>query len=155
MSTSEERGRIAKEHKLDAEAIRDLARCLKAKGYSNSATAHILRIPENDVRVLAPVPMPRSEVAQVIRLRDLSKTDQFEINGPWGFKALEGLESPIYIFLPGGEKKIIGKAIVNIQHGLKFEIELEEQYKDIETAAFEVPMRFTMRQKKQTQTEGE
>lgn len=50
MSKSDERGRIAKDHKLAHEKQVKLAGDLKDKGYSNSAIAHILRLPESIVR---------------------------------------------------------------------------------------------------------
>lgn len=92
--------------------------------------------------------MNTKEVAKIIQERDLSATDQFKIEGPWAFKGADGLETPVYIFLPGGEKKEIGKAVVKIGGSMKFTIELQDEYKDHDLASFEVPMRFTVRQKK-------
>lgn len=51
MSTSEDRGRIAKEHALDHEQLIELAKLLRERGYSNSAIANIMRISESTVRV--------------------------------------------------------------------------------------------------------
>jgi hypothetical protein len=50
MSTSDERGRLAKDHKLTHEKLVELAKDLKTRDYSNSRIAHILRLPENVVR---------------------------------------------------------------------------------------------------------
>ena len=52
MSTSEERGRIARQVALSHEDQVSLAKDLKDRGYGNAAIAHILRIPENSVRVI-------------------------------------------------------------------------------------------------------
>jgi hypothetical protein len=66
-----------------------------------------------------------------------------QIEGPYSFKAVDGLKTPAYIFKPGGEKKIIGEATVKVDGGMTFDVQLDEEYKDIETASFEVPMRYT------------
>lgn len=52
MSTSEERGRIAKEHGLALEQLKDLAKIMHEKAYSNAAIAHILRLSESTVRTM-------------------------------------------------------------------------------------------------------
>lgn len=52
MSSSEERGRLAKDHNLKHQQQVELAKTLKEKGYSNSAIANIMRTSENVVRVL-------------------------------------------------------------------------------------------------------
>lgn len=69
-----------------------------------------------------------------------------KIDGPWAFKGVDGLETPVYIFEPGGERKDIGVARARIANpgGLQFEIELEEPYQNVSMASFEVPMRFTV-----------
>ena len=66
-----------------------------------------------------------------------------QIEGPYSIKAVDGLKTPAYIFKPGGEKKIIGEAMVKVDGGMTFDVQLEEEYKDIETASFDVPMRYT------------
>lgn len=50
MSTSEERGRIAKDHTLKHEALVELAKLLHDRDYSNSVIAHSLRLPESVIR---------------------------------------------------------------------------------------------------------
>lgn len=65
-----------------------------------------------------------------------------EIEGPYSFKDVDGLVAPVYIYEPGGEKKIVGKAAVKVKGGMTFEVSLTEEYKDIKMASFEVPMRF-------------
>lgn len=69
----------------------------------------------------------------------------YEIEGPYSFKAVDGLKTPVYIFVPGGEKKIIGEATVKVDGGMTFDIQMDEDHQDIETGSFEVPMRFTAR----------
>ena len=49
MSTSEEPGRIAKDHSLTHEDLVNLSKTLNEKGYPTPAIAHILRIPESTV----------------------------------------------------------------------------------------------------------
>src|SRR4051812_631294 len=66
-----------------------------------------------------------------------------EIEGPYSFKDVNGLKTPAYIFLPGGEKKIIGEVSIKVSGGMTFAVDLEAEYKDIETASFDVPMRYT------------
>jgi hypothetical protein len=66
-----------------------------------------------------------------------------EIEGPYSFKDVDGLVTPAYIYLPGGEKKTIGKVTVKVDGGMTFAVSLIEEFKDIETTSFEVPMRFT------------
>lgn len=70
MSSSEERGRIAKDVTLTHEAQINLAKILHEKGYSNSAIANIMRVNENSVRILLAIP----------------ETETTEIN--WGFNCL-------------------------------------------------------------------
>ena len=71
------------------------------------------------------------------------KESNVQIEGPYSFKAVDGLKTPVYIFKRGGEKKIIGEATVKVDGGMTFDVQLEEEYKDIETGSFEVPMRYT------------
>lgn len=66
-----------------------------------------------------------------------------QIEGPYSFKAVDGLKTPVYIYKRGGEKKIIGEATVKVDGGMTFDVQLDEEYKDIENGAFEVPMRYT------------
>lgn len=66
---------------------------------------------------------------------------QFE--GPYSMKSVDGLKTPVYIFLPGGERKDIGEATITVDGGMSFDVQLDDEHKDIETAAFNVPMRFT------------
>jgi hypothetical protein len=92
----------------------------------------------------------RELTGMIVHAQDLSLSSRFKIDGPWGFKGLDGLEAPIHIFQRGtGEKVKIGKIVANTDKGLKFDVELQEEYKDIESAAFEVPMRFVVRPKKE------
>lgn len=69
-----------------------------------------------------------------------------KIDGPWAFKDQDGVETPVYIFAPGAVRMEIGVARAKIARpgGLQFEIELQEAYKDVTMAAFELPMRFTI-----------
>jgi hypothetical protein len=66
-----------------------------------------------------------------------------EIEGPYSFKDVDGLVTPAYIYLPGGEKKTVGKVTVRVSGGMTFAVDLLEEYKDLETASFDVPMRYT------------
>lgn len=70
-------------------------------------------------------------------------SNEVNIDGPYAFKDVDGLVAPAYIYKPGGEKKFVGTVAVKVQNGMKFEVDLDEEYKDLETASFEVPMRFT------------
>lgn len=65
------------------------------------------------------------------------------IEGPFSFKDVDGLKTPVYFFLPGGERKEIGAVTVKVEGGMTFEVALAEQYKDVDQAAFDVPMRYT------------
>lgn len=52
MSTSDERGRLAKDASLSHEKQVEMAKTLKDKGHSNASIAHIMRLNENTVRIL-------------------------------------------------------------------------------------------------------
>jgi hypothetical protein len=66
------------------------------------------------------------------------------IEGPYSFKGVDGLKTPAYIFKPGGERKDVGEVTVRVgESGMIFAVQLEEEYKDIDTASFDVPMRYT------------
>jgi len=52
MSISTDRGRIAKDVKLTHAQQVELAKTLKAKGYSNAGVAHIMRTSTSVVRIL-------------------------------------------------------------------------------------------------------
>jgi hypothetical protein len=94
--------------------------------------------------------MQRDEIRDMIFETDLSATPEFSIDGPWAHKGLKELETDVYIFQQGtGAKLKIGKVSVKIGGAMKFEVELDEEYKDLDVAAsFEVPMRFHIRRKK-------
>lgn len=89
----------------------------------------------------------RKEISKIIQERDLSLTRGYKIDGPWGHKGLNQLSAPLFLFLPGGEKKEIGEVIAHTDKGLRFELKFNEGYENIETASFEVPMRFHIRKK--------
>lgn len=65
------------------------------------------------------------------------------IEGPFSFKAADGLKTPAYVFLPGGEKKDIGEVTVKVDGGMTFDVQLDEDRKDMAMAHFVVPMRYT------------
>lgn len=67
-----------------------------------------------------------------------------KIDGPYSHKAIDGLKVPIYISAPGAVRMEIGEVTVRSGKGLAFEVVLEGPYKDIDTASFEVPMRFVI-----------
>lgn len=54
MSTSDERGRVAKEHNLTHEEQVKMAKDLKEKGKSNADIAFIMRLPESIIRTWVP-----------------------------------------------------------------------------------------------------
>lgn len=78
---------------------------------------------------------------------DHSKTPEFKVEGPWAFRGLNEMVTPLFRFLPGGEKQEIGEVVATTEKGLLFEISLKEGFEDIETASFEVPMRFHVKRK--------
>lgn len=97
--------------------------------------------------------MNRNDIGEILQTYDLSVNSEFEIHGPWGWR---GLEAPVHIFQKGtGEKVKVGKAIAKIVGGLKFEIILDEEYKnlDVDGVSFEVPMHFLA--KRRAIVEGE
>src|SRR4051812_9611545 len=65
------------------------------------------------------------------------------IEGPFSFKDVDGLKTPAYVFLPGGVRKNIGEVTVRSGNGMTFDVQLDEDRKDMEMAHFEVPMRYT------------
>jgi|tagenome__1003787_1003787.scaffolds.fasta_scaffold20990117_66 hypothetical protein len=133
MSSSEERGRVAKDRTLSREKQIEMAKALKDKGQSNASIAHIMQLNESSVRELL---KPKGTQA---------KESNVQIEGPYSMKSVDGLKTPVYIFLPGGEgqRKHIGEATVSSgEPGMTFAVELNEPYKDIETAHFDVPMRY-------------
>ncbi len=70
-----------------------------------------------------------------------------EIEGPYSFKDVDGLKTPVYIFAPGGVRMEIGEVTVHTSP-LSFEVELNEPYRDVFTSAsFDVPMRFVLNNK--------
>lgn len=73
-----------------------------------------------------------------------TKGDNVEIEGPYSFKGTDGMEVPVYIFEPGAIRKDIGKAKITVDGGMTFEIELNEDHKNIAMASFDVPMRFVV-----------
>jgi hypothetical protein len=87
----------------------------------------------------------KQKIIDMLHDQDLSNNDKFKIDGPWAFKGLHDLNAPVYIFVPGGEKVIIGEVVARIDKGLKFDIELNEGYEHTEVASFDVPMRFHVR----------
>lgn len=87
------------------------------------------------------------DIKNMIQGVDLSVDKKFKIEGPWAFRGLHELRAPVYIFVPGGEKQEIGEVVVHTGKGMKFEINLKEGYEDVETASFEIPMRFIVRRK--------
>lgn len=66
-----------------------------------------------------------------------------QFKGPFSIGSVDGLKTPAYIFLPGGEKKTIGEVTVKVEGGMTFDVDLDETHKGVETASFDVPMRFT------------
>lgn len=92
--------------------------------------------------------MNRHEIGEIIQQKDLSLSGEFEIHGPWGYRALNGFEAPTYIYQRGtGEKVRVGKVIAKTERGLQFELVLDEEYTDLENATFDVPMRFHAKRK--------
>lgn len=73
----------------------------------------------------------------------MTAENTIQIEGPYSFKDVNGLKTPAYIFLPGGERKEVGKVTVRVSGGMTFAVDLDEDYKNIETASFDVPMRYT------------
>jgi hypothetical protein len=74
----------------------------------------------------------------------IKESNMTKIEGPYSFKGVDGLKTPVYIFKEGGEKKFIGEATVKAgDTGMTFAVRMDEEYKDIETGSFEVPMRYT------------
>jgi hypothetical protein len=72
-----------------------------------------------------------------------------EIEGPYSFKDVDGLKTPVYIFAPGAVRMDIGEVTIHTNGSLSFEVELDEPYRDlVTTASFDVPMRFIIRNKK-------
>lgn len=65
------------------------------------------------------------------------------IEGPYSFKGADGLKTPLYIFLPGGERKDIGVVTVKVDGGMDFTVAMDPEHKDVKTASFDVPMRYT------------
>lgn len=91
-------------------------------------------------------PMKRDEIREMLFDTDLSASDEYSVDGPWGHKGLEDLETDAYIFQKGtGAKLKIGKVTVKIGGAMKFEVELPE---GVDEASFEVPMRFHVRRQK-------
>lgn len=78
----------------------------------------------------------------------VDKTPFEEIEGPYAFKGVDGLKTPVYIFLPGGERKNIGEVMVKVDGGMIFNIQLDEEYQGIEHASFDVPMRYSAMNRK-------
>lgn len=124
------------------------AKEMQQTGSSTDEIAQALGIPENNVRALLK-PKTLAEISQIIQARDLSVSDAFRIEGPWGVSSLAGFEFPIHIFQDGTNQKVkVGTATAVIDNGLKFEIELKDEYKNLDvTARFEVPMKFTVKNK--------
>lgn len=89
----------------------------------------------------------QDDVTRMIQDKNLSMTDGFEIEGPWAYRSLHEMRAPIHIFVPGVGKVQIGEAIVSTDHGMKFEVNLMEEYKDVKLASFVIPMRFTVKPK--------
>lgn len=67
-----------------------------------------------------------------------------KIEGPFSIKDVDGLKTPAYIFKLGGQRETIGEVTVKVsgEEGMTFDVNLNEKYKDNETASFEVPMRY-------------
>lgn len=93
--------------------------------------------------------MKRDEIRGMLFETDLSATPEFLIDGPWAYPGLKDLETDVYIFQKGtGAKLKIGKVVVKIGGAMKFEVELDEEYKDIDVVpSFDIPMRFHIRKK--------
>lgn len=66
-----------------------------------------------------------------------------EFKGPYSMKAADGLKTPAYIFLLGGERKDVGEVTVKVDGKMTFDVKLDDDCKDMEAAFFDVPMRFT------------
>jgi len=77
-----------------------------------------------------------------------NKQSQFKIEGPWAWRGLEGHETVLYIFEPGAKRVEIGKVTARIEKGLVFDFALDPDYRNVESAGFEVPMRYNLIQKK-------
>jgi hypothetical protein len=67
-----------------------------------------------------------------------------KIDGPYSHKTIDGLKVPIYIFAPGAVRVEIGEVTVKSGEGLAFDVVLEAPYANIDTASFEIPMRFVI-----------
>lgn len=65
------------------------------------------------------------------------------IEGPYSFKDVDGLTAPAYIFKSGAIRHNVGEVTVKVDGAMTFDVKLDEKYKDLETASFDVPMRFT------------
>lgn len=134
-------------------AAREAVTRLKGENKTNAEIAELLGIAESSVRTIIGPPKrhTRKDIGEILQAYDLSMDEAFEIHGPWGWRGLEGFETPAYIFQKGtGEKVLVGKVIAKIEGGLKFEIQLDEDYKDIKDASFEAPMRFAVKRKEST-----
>lgn len=68
------------------------------------------------------------------------------IEGPFSFRKVDGMKTPVYIFAPGGVRMEIGEATVHLPMGggMTFDVQLDEPYKDVRSACFDVPMRFSV-----------
>ena len=98
-----------------------------------------------------PHPLSPEEIAELVKARNMAVDQEgFHVEGPWAFKDLENHEAPLYIFQKGtGEKVKVGKAVAKVEGGLRFDIDLQDEYKDIKSAGFEMPMRYNVRPKTQ------
>lgn len=65
------------------------------------------------------------------------------IEGPYSFKAVDGLKTPVYIYKPGAIRQDVGEVTVKVDGKMTFDVKLDEEHKDVEMASFEVPMRYT------------
>lgn len=89
------------------------------------------------------------KIREFVAIWNHSLSDEFEVEGPWAFQGINDQEAPVYIYQKGtGEKVKVGKVVAKVDKGLKFEVHLDDEYKDLDSASFEIPMRFHVKRKK-------
>lgn len=129
-------------------ALREAIKRLKDEGKSETEIADLLGTRTTRIRSLDHNMKQQELIERLLNEKNLSATKGIEVRGPWGHRALHGQKTPLYIFVPGGAKLEVGEVIAATEnYGLKFEITLFEGHEDVESASFEMPMRFNVRKK--------